>query len=69
MFKKFKKVLKKYDLPTSIKADANRLAELVAHDKKASSNNVTIIYCEEIGSFEMRSIEIPEIKKYITEVF
>ena len=62
-------VLKKYSLPTEVEVDANALVELVARDKKASGNTVTIIYCKELGSFEQRSIKIEDIRKYITEVF
>ncbi len=62
-------VLEKYNLPTDISVDADALVSFIAHDKKASGNEVTIVYCEKIGTFEMRKIKISDIKNYITEVF
>lgn len=62
-------VLKKYNLPTEICVDADALVSFIAHDKKASGDDVTIVYCEKIGTFEMKKIKIADIKKYITEVF
>jgi 3-dehydroquinate synthase len=62
-------VLEKYNLPTVFKADADELLELIAHDKKASGDDVTVVYCEKIGTFDMRKIKVSEMKKYITEIF
>lgn len=62
-------VLEKYNLPTKIKADAHSLTEFITHDKKASGDEVTIVYCNEIGSFDMKKIKVTDIKKYIQEVF
>ena len=62
-------VLKKYNLPTEIKVNADALVDFIAHDKKASGDEITIVYCEKIGSFEMKRVKLSEMKKYITEVF
>ncbi len=62
-------VLKKYNLPTEIKADADKLVEFITHDKKASGDEVTIVYCDKIGTFDMKKIKVSDIKKYITEIF
>lgn len=62
-------VLKKYDLPTEIKVDADALVAFITHDKKASGDFVTIVYCDEIGSFDMKKIPVSDMKEYITEVF
>ena len=35
------------------------------HDKKASGDKITIICVKEIGSFEMRKINISELEAYI----
>lgn len=63
------RVLQKYNLPTQIEANANDIYEFIVHDKKASGDEITIVYCENIGSFEMRKIKLLEVKKYISEVF
>ena len=62
-------VLNKYNLPTQVSVDPDALISYISHDKKASSDIVTIVYCEEIGSFEMKQVPLSEMKKYITEVF
>jgi 3-dehydroquinate synthetase len=62
-------VLEKYNLPTVFKADADELLELIAHDKKASGDDVTVVYCEKIGTFDLRKIKVSDMKKYITEIF
>lgn len=58
-------VLEKYSLPTSINRDTNTLISYITHDKKASGKRITIIYVEKIGSFEMREVEIEELRNYI----
>lgn len=58
-------VLKKYSLPTSINCNTDTLISYIIHDKKASGKKITVIYVNEIGSFEMREIEIEEMRKYI----
>ena len=63
------KVLKKYNLPTEIKADADKLVEFITHDKKASGDEVTVVYCDKIGTFDMKKVKVSEMKKYITEIF
>ena len=62
-------VLKKHSLPTEIKVDADKLVSLIAHDKKASGDEVTVVYCEKIGTFDMKKVKVSEMKKYITEIF
>ena len=58
-------VLEKYSLPKSINCDTDTLISYIKHDKKASGNLITIIYVNNIGSYEMRNVEIEELRKYI----
>ncbi len=48
------KVLASLQLPTSFKADKEKLIEAVSHDKKAGATTVTVITSEEIGTFKMQ---------------
>jgi len=57
--------LKKYSLPVTVSASAEDLLKYVFHDKKMSGDEITVIYCKEIGSFEMRRIKAESIKEYI----
>lgn len=59
------KVLGKFSLPTKVTCDTDTLISYIAHDKKASGNKITVIVVNEIGTYEMREIEISEIRKYI----
>ena len=63
--KRLEMILKKYSLPTQINSDADTLISYITRDKKAKGNNITVIYVDKIGSFEMRDIEITEMKNYI----
>ena len=58
-------VLEKYNLPTSCEVDTQKVIDLIKVDKKASSDNVTIVYVSKIGSFEFRKIKIDSIKDYL----
>ena len=59
------KVLEKFSLPTKVTCDTDTLISYITHDKKASGNKITVIVVSEIGTYEMREIEISEIKNYI----
>lgn len=48
------KVLASLQLPTSFKADKEKLIEAVSHDKKAGATTVTVITSDEIGTFKMQ---------------
>ena len=66
---RLKRVLKKYSLPITANVNADSLISFITHDKKASGDEVTIVYCEKIGTFDMKRVKISEMKKYILEVF
>ena len=58
-------VLKKYSLPTSIDYTGDSLISYILHDKKMSGDEITAVFCNEIGTFEMKRIKAEEIMKYI----
>ncbi|MBE6674674.1 MAG: 3-dehydroquinate synthase [Ruminococcaceae bacterium] len=60
-----KAVLEKYSLPTSINSDTDVLISYIMRDKKAKGDSITVIYVNEIGSFEMKDIKISLMKDYI----
>ncbi len=59
------KVLEKLGLPSVISFDKEKILEAIMHDKKAEGDKITAIYVKEIGSFEMRKIEISELSRYL----
>ncbi len=62
---KLTKVLEKYLLNNSVNVDTDILISYITHDKKSSGTKITVIYVKEIGSFEMREMEIENMRKYI----
>ena len=57
-------LLKKYALPTAVDLSYEDAIELIKHDKKASSDIISIIYVNEVGKYEIRKEKIEELKKY-----
>jgi 3-dehydroquinate synthetase len=61
------RVLKKLNLPVSVPCNIDVITEAVRHDKKASGDNITFIWVEEAGSFEMRNCTMKEFDSLIKE--
>ena len=57
-------LLKKYHLPTSVDLEYKDVFEYIKHDKKASNDEISIIYVNEVGKYEIRKEKIEELKKY-----
>ena len=57
-------LLKKYHLPTSIDLKYEDAIDLLKHDKKTSSDMISIIYVNEVGKYEIRKEKIKDLKKY-----
>ncbi len=66
--KRLKSVLEKLNLPTEISADADEIIEASRHDKKAAGDDITIVYVEEIGKFELKKIPFGEYEEMIRQV-
>lgn len=62
------KVLSKLNLPTNFDYDAEKITEAVKHDKKASGDEITVIYVPEIGKYEMRKIKLSQFQESLSEV-
>lgn len=58
-------VLKKYHLPTNTNIDCDILFEYAMHDKKMAGNEITIIYVDKIGTYEMKKIPALKLKDYL----
>jgi 3-dehydroquinate synthase len=58
-------LLEAYGLPTGVECNKKALSALIGHDKKAFGDGVTVVYVDEIGSFEFRKLKIEEIEKYV----
>ncbi len=60
-------VLEKLNLPTNVPCDKEVITEAVRHDKKASGDNLTYIWVENIGSFEMKTSTFDDFNKLVKE--
>lgn len=58
-------VLTKFNLPTHYVASKEELFQYISLDKKRSNKFITIVKVLEIGKFELKEIELEEIKNYL----
>ena len=58
-------LLKKYDLPTSVNVNKEKLLSFIVHDKKASGNSIDIILVDEIGSYQIKKVNVNDLSDYM----
>lgn len=58
-------VLNKYNLPIKIDLNNEEIIDKIKLDKKASGNMISIIFVKEIGSYEIKKINIDELINYL----
>ena len=54
-------LLHRYDLPTAFRCDESRFHEVLLHDKKAQSGDITVVLVDEIGSFSLKTETVDSI--------
>ena len=62
-------VLEKVGLPTELNFDSDIVLDAMLHDKKWNGDNLTVIYVNEPGSFEMKKISKNELTQIVKGVF
>ena len=60
------RILHKYGL-TNINIDNNDVLNYLKHDKKREDFTISMIFCEEIGSYQIRKLTIQEIEELLKE--
>ena len=58
-------VLEKLGLPTACHVSAKAAWAALTHDKKLSGDMLTAIFCETVGSFEMRKMPLAALKETV----
>ena len=58
-------VLEKYSLPAADPFDTDTLMDFVLHDKKLSGAQITLVWVEQIGHFELRTVPAAEVRTII----
>ena len=67
--KQIKKLLKKYNLPTSYDLTLKDIENYLIHDKKKTGDYIWIVSVENIGSYELKKIKIDELYSKLKEEF
>lgn len=67
--KQIKKLLKKYNLPTSYDLSLKDIEDYLIHDKKKTGDYIWIVSVENIGSYELKKIKIEELYNKLKEEF
>lgn len=67
--KQIKKLLKKYNLPTSYNLSLKDIEDYLIHDKKKTGDYIWIVSVENIGSYELKKIKIDELYSKLKEEF
>lgn len=62
-------VLKRVGLPTEYRGNPEALFEAMEHDKKAAGKRITVIYVNRVGSYDMQTIPMEELKERLLPQF
>lgn len=57
-----KAILEKLGLPTTCQADPHTVWQAMKHDKKLSADTITVVYAQKVGSFQLQSIPMEDLK-------
>lgn len=58
-------VLKNIGLPTEYAIDRKKVEEVISHDKKSGGSKISVVRCDEIGSFYFEELTVKEIMNLI----
>ncbi len=62
-------LLQRANLPTQYpKISAEELLSVAEHDKKASGQNITVTYVDQVGHFELRTLPFAQLHSYLRGV-
>ena len=61
-------VLNKLNLPTKVDLDKEKILEAMSHDKKLSGKDITVVFVEKVGKFEMKTMPFSELERQFTGV-
>jgi 3-dehydroquinate synthase len=62
---KIETALKRLGLPTECEINADEIIDFMSHDKKKSGESISVIWVNEIGSYEIRKMTLSELKEVI----
>lgn len=62
-------VLKKLNLPICVDTDCEKIIETMRHDKKMAGDKISVVYVENIGSFDIKTKDFNEFSNEIKAVY
>lgn len=62
-------ILKKLSLPIEYSGDINSVLSYIIHDKKCSDGALSVILCEEIGTYKIERISIDNFEKVVLNYY
>lgn len=62
------RVLNSLSLPTTVAAQKSVIAEAIRHDKKTSGDNITVIYVETVGQWQMKTFKTEKLISILGEM-
>lgn len=62
-------VLKKLNLPICVETDCEKIIETMRHDKKMAGDKISVVYVENIGSFDIKTKDFNEFSNEIKAVY
>ena len=60
-------VLRRVGLPTDYAADTDTVFAAMAHDKKAAGSKITVIYVNQIGTFDMQTVSLDMLRSRLLQ--
>lgn len=58
-------VIRNIGLPTEYEFDREKVREIISHDKKSGGDKISVVRCDEIGSFYFEELTVDEIMNLI----
>lgn len=62
-------VLKKFELPTEFNGSINKMLEFCSHDKKSNSNGISVIFVNEVGTYEIKELTYAQFNDHIMNYY
>lgn len=61
-------VLESLNLPTSYQGDSEEIISAMAHDKKRAGQDITVVRCDKVGTFEFQTVPFEILANEMKEV-
>ncbi len=62
-------VLERFNLPTTIECDTQKIINTMRHDKKMSGNNISVVFVENVGEFNITDLKFKDFASKIKAVY